>query len=232
METVVLCLANSKKLNERCVAGIDMRTCEWVRPVSRSGDHGAVSFRERQVNRLEPQVLDLIEMDLAYEGPTGFEYCHAQENRWINPTPWRRVGRATVADLDRYCCHERVILHSSSKYTRPDVIEAKPLAQRHTLELRKVNELELRRHGKQWRCSFVTSSGVGATDLPVTDCDLLGQITAEQPVVTRGFAVVSLGVAYLPKLDNWQHGPVGWKVLAAWIPLSGGHFANISGASK
>ena len=218
METVVLCLANSKKLNERCVAGIDVRTGQWVRPVSRFGDHGAVPFCERQVNRAEPQVLDLIEMDLAHEGPTGFDYCHAHENRWINPNAWRRISNTTVAELDRYCCHERMILHSSSKFARPDVIEAKPLAQRHTLELRKVNQMQLRHDGKQWRCSFVTHSGIGASDLPVTDCDLLAQLAAEQPVVTQGFAVVSLGVPYTPPKPDWDQGPVGWKLLAAWIP--------------
>ena len=73
-KVIVLCLANSKKLAERCVAGIDVRTGEWVRPVSRIGKQGAVPFRERQIDSAEPQLMDLIEMDLAYEGPTGFEY--------------------------------------------------------------------------------------------------------------------------------------------------------------
>jgi len=220
METIVLCLANSKKLTDRCVAGIDVRTGQWVRPVSRTGDHGAVPFQERQIERSEPQLLDLIEMDLAYEGPTGFDYCHARENRWIDPSPWRRMGRARPDDIQRYCCSEELILHSSSKFTRPDVIEAKPLAQRHTLELRQVNELKVRRDGKQWRCSFVTPSGIHATDLPVTDLDLLAQLNSDQPFVTRGFAVVSLGVPYVPKLPNWDQGAVGWKLLAAWIPAA------------
>jgi len=33
-----------------------------------------VPFRERQVSGEEPQLLDLIVMDLAHEGPTGFDY--------------------------------------------------------------------------------------------------------------------------------------------------------------
>ena len=218
METIVLCLANSKKLNERCVAGIDLRTGEWVRPVSRSGDHGAVRFEERRIDQSEPQLLDLIEMDLAHEGPTGFEYCHARENRWIDPTPWRRIGRSPQAELTRYCCHDSVILHSSGKFTRPDVIQAKPLAQRHTLELRWFNQLDIRRDGNQWHCSFVTPPGVRATDLPVTDCDLLALLNTGKPFVSRGYAVVSLGVPYTPKLPNWDQGPVVWKLLAGWIP--------------
>jgi len=219
METVVLCLANSKKLNERCVAGIDVRTGEWVRPVSRSGNHGAVSFRERQIDHSEPRPLDLLQIDLAYEGPTGFEYCHARENRWIDPTPWRRIGRATPGDLGRYCCTEQLILHSSGKFTRPDVIEAKPLAQRHTLELRRVNQLQLRHDGIKWRCGFVTSSGITAFDIPVTDVALLEQLKSGKDVPLKGFAVISLGVPTVPNhLTNWDQGPVGWKLLAAWIP--------------
>lgn len=218
METVVLCLANSKKLTDRCVAGIDIRTGKWVRPVSRTGDRGAVPFQERQIDQAEPQLLDLIEMDLAHDGPTGFDYCHAHENRWIDPYPWRRIGRGSPGDIRRYCCTETSILHSPGKFTRPDVIEAKPLAQRHTLELRQVNQLQLRRDGNQWRCSFVTPPGICANDFPVTDLDLLALLNADKPFVTRGFAVVSLGVPYVPKLPNWDQGAVGWKLLAAWIP--------------
>ena len=217
-KVIVLCLANSKKLAERCVAGIDVRTGEWVRPVSRIGNQGAVPFRERQIDSAEPQLLDLIEMDLAYEGPTGFEYCHARENRWIEPTPWRRIGRAKPADIERYCCTEEILLHSSAKFTRPDVIEPKPLAQRHTLELRRVKQMQVNPDGNQWRCSFVTPPGIVATDLPVTDLDLLGLLNAGKPFVARGYAVVSLGVPYVPKLPNWDQGAVGWKMLAAWIP--------------
>jgi hypothetical protein len=219
VETVVLCLANSKKLNERCVAGIDVRTGDWVRPVSRSGDHGAVPFRERQIESSEPQPLDLIEMDLAHDGPTGFDYCHARENRWINPTPWRKFGRATAADLERYCCTEEVVLHGGVKFTRPDVIEVKPLAQRHTLELRRVNQLQVRHDGKKWCCSFVTPPGIVAADLPVTDFDLLALLNEGKPFASRGFAVISLTVPFTPPIPNWDQGKVGWKVLAAWIPV-------------
>jgi len=138
METTVLCLANSKKEGERCIAGIDVRTSQWVRPVSRHTPKGEVPFRERQVNGQEPKLLDLIQMDLAHQGPTGFDYCHAEENRWIEPTAWTKIGAAGVGDLHRYLCSSSRILHSPAKYTRPDVIESKPLMERTTLELRKV----------------------------------------------------------------------------------------------
>ncbi|MFP5272720.1 dual OB domain-containing protein [Coleofasciculus sp.] len=29
----IICLANSRKLDERCIAGIDLNTGKWVRPV-------------------------------------------------------------------------------------------------------------------------------------------------------------------------------------------------------
>ena len=219
METIVLCLANSKKLNDRCIAGIDVRTGEWVRPVSRFGDHGAVPFRERQVDRSEPQPLDLIEMDLAFEGPTGFDYCHARENRWIEPAPWRRIGRAKADDLERYCSTEVIVLHSGMKFTHPDAIHSKPLTQRHTLELRRVSQLQLRHDGRKWRCGFVTPPGIAVKDIPVTDLELLEDLKNGKDIPGKGFAVVSLGVPSVPKhLPNWDQGPVGWKLLAAWIP--------------
>jgi hypothetical protein len=92
------------------------------------------------------------------------------------------------------------------------------LSQRHTLELRRVNQLQVQRNGNSWRCSFVTPPGIAVTDLPVTDLELLASLNAGRSFVARGFAVVSLGIPYAPPLLDWEPGAVGWKLLAAWIP--------------
>lgn len=218
METAVLCLANSKKEGERCIAGIDVRTGQWVRPVSRHTPKGEVPFQERQVHGQEPQPLDLIQMDLAHEGPTGFDYCHARENRWIEPTPWTKLGVAVTSDLHRYLCQNGQILHSRAKYTRPDLIEAKPLVEHTTLELRLLQTLEFETSGDKWKATLTTTQGIVLRGISVTDCVLIEQLNAGEAIEQRGYAVISLGVPWTPPMQEWNEGAVGWKLLAGWIP--------------
>jgi hypothetical protein len=218
VETTVLCLANSKKEGERCIAGIDVRTGQWVRPVSRHTSKGEVPFSERQLNGQEPKPLDLIKMDLAHEGPTGFDFCHAKENRWIEPTPWVKLGVADVRELQRYLCPAGQILHTASKYTRPDLIEAKPLAERKTLELRHVQSIQFEKSGGKWKVSLTTSQQIHLSGISITDCLLTEQLNAGESVQTVGYAAISLGVPWEPPIANWSEGAVGWKLLAGWIP--------------
>jgi hypothetical protein len=219
METTVLCLANSKKEGQRCIAGIDVRTGQWVRPVSRHTPKGEVPLRERQVDGQEPQPLDLIQMDLAHEGPTGFDYCHAKENRWIEPFPWTKLGVAGARDLHRYLCQDHQILHSRAKYTGPDMFEAKPLVERTTLELRQVQHLELDQGGGKWKATLTTTQGIVLRGINVTDCVLTAQLNAGEEIAKRGYAVISLSVPWTPPIQEWNEGAVGWKLLAGWIPV-------------
>jgi hypothetical protein len=65
----IVCLANSRKLNAYCVAGIDMTSGEWIRPTG-SGDHGAVTRAEQTLeDGSRPQLLDVIEIPLARPVP-------------------------------------------------------------------------------------------------------------------------------------------------------------------
>lgn len=219
MEITMLCLANSKKEGERCIAGIDVRTGQWVRPESRHTPKGEVPFRERQVSGEEPQLLDLIVMDLAHEGPTGFDYCYAKENRWIDPHPWTKSGRARPTDLQPYLTRDRQILHSHMKYTRPDQIELKPLADRTTLELRKVISLQVaRRSSGSWGATLITAEHIHLHDISITDCLLVERLNRGQSVGVSGYACLSLGMPWTPPMSDWDQGAVGWKLLAGWIP--------------
>jgi hypothetical protein len=218
MDTTVLCLANSKKEGERCIAGIDVSTGQWVRPVSRHTPKGEVPFRERQVSGQEPQLLDLILMDLAHEGPTGFEYCHAKENRWIDPHPWSKSGSSRHMDLLPYLSRDRQILHSHTKYTRPDQIEVKPLADRTTLELRQVTSLQVDYGSGKWKATLVTAEQIRLHEISVTDCLLIERLKRGESVGGSGYACLSLGMPWMPPMSDWDQGAVGWKLLAGWIP--------------
>jgi hypothetical protein len=89
----ILCLANSRKHNGRCIAGIELvnGSARWIRPVSDRVGH-EVSATERQYRGgVEPQVLDVIAVPLIKHQPTGLQ----RENWLLDPTlGWRRVRRA------------------------------------------------------------------------------------------------------------------------------------------
>jgi len=96
----ILCLANSRKLTGRCIAGKEVRTKSfggWVRPVSgRPG--GEISEEERRYpDGTGPQVLDIISVPLLKAHPHGCQ----NENHLIDDTSyWQKVGKAGWKDLE------------------------------------------------------------------------------------------------------------------------------------
>ena len=84
----ILCLANSKKLGGRCLAGMtwpDLGT--WIRPVEPTGEHGAVPHYRAKVDTPEGRrfirPLDVISVDLREPVP-----APAQPENWtLGSTP-------------------------------------------------------------------------------------------------------------------------------------------------
>jgi len=96
----IVCLANSRKLNGRCIAGrevVEDRPGPWIRPVS-DREHEEVSEYERQYeDGSDPQVLDII--DVALVEPRGDGY--QRENWLLDPHEyWVRVGRFPSSRLE------------------------------------------------------------------------------------------------------------------------------------
>lgn len=92
----LLCLANSRKLSGRCIAGKQMVAgahgeMTWIRPVSRR-PHQEVSERERQYqDGSDPRVLDVMDVPLLEHQPHEYQ----QENWLLDPDQdWRRAGTA------------------------------------------------------------------------------------------------------------------------------------------
>jgi hypothetical protein len=95
----IVCLANSRKLNGRCVAGIEIdqgKRIGWVRPVS-AREHEEVSEYERQYeDGSDPRLLDVIDVPLVAPKPKDYQ----QENWLLDPNAyWQRVERLTWDDL-------------------------------------------------------------------------------------------------------------------------------------
>jgi hypothetical protein len=95
----IVCLANSRKVNGRCIAGrglLGSRPGPWIRPVS-AREHEEVSEYERQYNDgSDPQVLDIIDVPVIEPRANAYQ----PENWLLDPDHyWERVGRISPANL-------------------------------------------------------------------------------------------------------------------------------------
>ncbi|MFD5629649.1 hypothetical protein [Streptomyces sp. NPDC127072] len=110
-----VCLANSRKLSGRCVAGmVDDGSGEWVRPVS-ARPNREVSALERQYrDRSDPNVLDIVSVPLLRPQPHDFQ----SENWILDPDYyWEKNGTAGWRGLLRLEQHPSALwINGSSTY--------------------------------------------------------------------------------------------------------------------
>lgn len=87
----IVCLANSRKLNGRCVAGIEIsngRLGGWIRPVS-SAEKGELYGERLYSGGADPQLLDVIEIGFVRPRPTA---CHQEDHLIDSRQTWVRKG--------------------------------------------------------------------------------------------------------------------------------------------
>ena len=95
----LVCLAHSRTLHGRCVAGREWSAAgagRWIRPISaRAG--GEVSEYERQYeDGSDPRILDVLDVPLLESRPGGYQ----TENWLLDPRCyWEKVGRLSTFDL-------------------------------------------------------------------------------------------------------------------------------------
>lgn len=116
MSTVdIICLANSRKLGGKCVAGVRLDGRGWVRLVSGTGD-GSLSALQCQLSQVgrEVQVLDIISVRLLSPSPKP----HQPENWLIADEPWRLarrpLSRRVLRMLDDYIVHGPELLRGKT----------------------------------------------------------------------------------------------------------------------
>lgn len=98
----IVCLANSRKLQGRCVAGVELRDRQpsgWIRPVS-AREYQEVSEYERQYrDGSDPKLLDIIDVPLLAHRPTDCQ----RENWLLDPESyWDKVGVFEWAGLQEF----------------------------------------------------------------------------------------------------------------------------------
>ncbi len=216
--TEIICLANSKKLNERCIAGIDIKTGQWVRPVCLDyPEDGRVPRKIRLINGQEPQLLDVIDIPLDNQGEDfGFE----SENLNILPGNWKKVGRVTPNKILQYRDTSQYILHNTWKFVQEEYLKNLQFSQRKTIQLEYIEDLFVEwDETKKWRASLGNGSDIILDDLPITDPEFIEALEYGYEPQNPCLVTVSLGMPYTP-YDDWEYGACCWKLIAGVIELS------------
>ncbi|MCY4527729.1 MAG: hypothetical protein OXD46_01700 [Chloroflexi bacterium] len=90
----IVCFANSRKLNGRCIAGKEIledgKIGGWVRPVSARESEDVSEDERRYEDSSDPCVLDIIDVPVLSPRPKNFQ----QENWLLDPNRrWTRINR-------------------------------------------------------------------------------------------------------------------------------------------
>lgn len=216
--TQIICLANSWKHGDRCIAGINSLKGQWIRPVSNLPD-GRIPKETRNIGGTEPALLDILEIPLAKTGPDfGFE-C---ENLLVLPGKWRRVGHVPPGFLHKYCSNENYILHNDRRYVTVSFLQSLPIAQRRTLQLIQAVEFSVRstgqrfEGGEKWEGSLITTNGQRLTAI-ITDPVYIRRLELGHQSQSPCFITVSLSMPWRPR--DWEGDDPCWKLIAAVVEL-------------
>ncbi len=164
----IVCLANSYKRGGRCIAGIDLDTGQWVRPIG-NGHEGAIG-EERIINGAEPKILDVLEIQL--DGDADDRGCQP-ENKVFKSSPWRKVGTMSVDEIIKYTENSHFLLHNHDKKVLPSYFRDEiPSSQWKSLQLIQVeNSLFSKKPRGKIKCDFIYSSQSYTLPAPCPEAD-------------------------------------------------------------
>jgi hypothetical protein len=191
----IVCLANSYKGGgKRCIAGIDIKTGEWVRPISR-GAEKAVDWNIRKVDEAEPEILDILDIPLE-DSRTNEEY--QPENRFLTLGKWRKISRLDPQDLLKYCEDDNVILHNHEGYVLPELLSEKASSERKSLQLIHSVNVKFNRDlydSRKWRVVFQYGRK-NYLDLKLTDVVLSDRLRKNEKISNECILTISLATPW------------------------------------
>lgn len=101
----ILVLANSRKHSGRCIAGIDLDSREWVRPINnpREKRSDPTAFSDYDLKKLYgdpfgPKLLDCVSLDFSKKIPE----VHQPENELIKGTKWEFIDKLPIKSLYKF----------------------------------------------------------------------------------------------------------------------------------
>ncbi len=219
--TQIICLANSWKHGERCIAGIDIQTKNWVRPIYDRLKGGCIPKKVRLLNGKEPQILDVIDIPL---NQNIFPSSYALENRPILPGIWEKIGIVRAAQMIKCSQINVPILHNSDRYVTVTYLESLPFLERRTIQLTYTSKLkitsELKSDGRtKWKGTLINDFGYKLEDASITDPEFVKRLESGYRPQNACLVTVSLSLPFRPH-ENWEGDAPCWKLIAGVIELS------------
>ena len=214
----IICLANSWKRKERCIAGIDIHTGKWVRPVCDAiyPEDGRVPKSIRLVEGREPKLLDILEIPLS---STGEDFGFECENLSVLAGEWKCVGRVQPNAVLKYCGNFSEILHNRGKYVNPSYLKSLPFPKRRTLQLvHAVNFFVEKRNYTGWQGIIQSANSPGLTSAKITDPVFVDKLDEGYQPKNNCLVTVSLSMPHKPRSD-WEGEAPCWKLIAGVIEL-------------
>jgi len=136
---------------------------------------------------------------------------------------WHWHGKIEVEELLPYAERPDCILHNHRRYVTPQEMSEKPVEQRSTLQLIRVDNFTVRDRRRsasekhQWQ-GVIVSAG-RELELNITDPVLFGRLDAGHHPSSSCLLTLSLGMPYKP-LDWPEDAPAPyWKLIAGVIEL-------------
>lgn len=208
----IICLANSKKNGDRCIAGIDICTGKWIRPVSNLDD-GRVPISQCLINQEEPQLLDLLDIPVEYTESSNYE-C---ENLRLLNGEWTKIGQVLPSSLFNYC-EQEFFYNQYSQAVPKSFLDLLSPDKKRTLQLVKATIKQIRKNQyEKWEASL-SISNLQTLTAKVTDVTMIHKLNKGLNIQEKEcLFTISLGQ---PWRKNDSDELSCWKLIAGVIELS------------
>ena len=212
----MICMANSWREHDRCVAGICYETGEWIRPVSSAG--GPIGDNDTIIDGRHIKPLDIVQMRLRQPSvTTRFE----KENREIVDGNWELLGQVGPEDVLPHCSQSHRVLHSDGKAVEPAAMERLPPNKWVSLQLVHATNVVFKpdeRKENRWIAEFCLHHLAPQYRIGVTDPIATNRLNQGKEIGRKCLLTISLTepIAF----PQWNIPELCYKVVAAVIELA------------
>jgi hypothetical protein len=141
VEKQIIILAMSEKYHNYCVAGIDINTGEWIRPVSEDeSTYGSIPIDISYIDGIKPKILDIAKIHFKSYNPS----FNQKENYIYDPSKkWVKIGSKSRIDLSSYVHNDELLFYNNDKKVSQEEINSIVENKRYSLVLIKANTMDL-----------------------------------------------------------------------------------------
>ena len=208
-------MANSWREGGRCLAGIDIDSGQWIRPVPSGG--GAIPEAKTILDGKFIFPLDVVEIELDQPAFTTRFQC---ENRQVRSWNWRRTGRVAIRDVMIYCSNSRNVLHNHVKVVEPAQMQLLPPTKWTSLQLIHVKNVTFQsdpRKENRWQAKFSVGWFGPKYCLSVTDPEVTQLLNKGEEI--RPECLLTISLTEPIEFKQYDKPPLCYKLVAAVIEL-------------